>query len=91
MSSEPVRPEARTKYVKYAGGTGLGWSRRICTLNAAAMGAVLTAAYSRGLTVDRESSGAIYVEGAGVYDPGFPMAGKPAPAWFVPHPIKETP
>jgi hypothetical protein len=71
-------------YTKWAGGYGLGWSRRICQDNAAGVAYEIEKAVARGSVVALESNGVIRVEDAAVYDPGFPNAGQPSPAWFVP-------
>lgn len=75
-----------TRYTRFAGGPGLGWSRQICTDNAAMVAAVIGLARTRGDAVESEANGVIRVDGAGVYDPSFPLAGEAAPVWFVPQP-----
>lgn len=77
-------PLSGVRYVKWAGGYGLGWSRRICDGNAAWVADEITKATARGSLVADESNGVIRIEGAAVYDPGLPKAGEPAPAWFAP-------
>lgn len=82
--TEPVRPVPGTHYEKLAGGPGRGWSRRVCTDNAAAVTYEIDKATARGDAVALEAGGIIRVENASRLDPRFPGGGQPSPAWFVP-------
>lgn len=84
MTDTPVRPDPGTHYVKHAGGPGLGWSRRVCTDNAAAVTYEITKAEARGDAVVLEDKGIIRIENAARLAPQFPQGGQRSPAWYVP-------
>lgn len=79
-----VQVEPQGMYVRRTGGLGLGWTRRVCEANAAAVRETVAQARLRGDAVAVEEGGVIRVEGAGVVDPGNEGAGGRCPVWFVP-------
>lgn len=82
--TRPVTPVPGMHYEKRAGGPALGWSRRICTDNAAAVTYEIDKAVRRGDAVVPEDKGIIRIENASRLDPQFPRGGQRSPAWYVP-------